>query len=418
MSGPTLARRSGPLLALLVYGGIYVLWRSGRIASYEWVLGAWGIQPYRIPFLDLDAILAARRCAAMGVDVFVANPCDVFGRVHVYSPLWLLGAAPGPAFPGLQVDGCLLDLLFLLSLWLLPQPARWNGFAATLAATLSTMVVYALERANNDLVIFIMIVVSARIVASGGRWHLAGYAGFLAAGLLKFYPLMLGAIAWRERRVVAIGVILAGAAATAAMLVLYHRDFAELVPRLPSGSPNADLFGASNVPRGIDAMLGPTAPRAIGMVSLAFLLALAGLNARRMASAFDTSGLAEPTRLLLTCGLLLLLGCFFAGQSVGYRGVFFLLVLPGLAELDDDTPGPTRTICRGVILAILVLMWEEPCRLAVTAWAKGLPEILETRVIALFWIGRELLWWWLMAAFGGLLWAVMRSSGAPQGRPR
>jgi hypothetical protein len=33
---------------------------------------------------------------------------------------------------------------------------------------------------------------------------------------------------------------------------------------------------------------------------------------------------------LLVIGCAVIVGCFFAGQSIGYRGVFLLMVIPGL----------------------------------------------------------------------------------------
>src|SRR5262245_55720260 len=58
--------------------------------DYYWrSLAFIGIVPFRYPFLDFQAVLAAVDCWQRGIDVYVSNPCDVLGRPFAYSPLWL-----------------------------------------------------------------------------------------------------------------------------------------------------------------------------------------------------------------------------------------------------------------------------------------------------------------------------------------
>jgi hypothetical protein len=52
--------------------------------------------------------------------------------------------------------GWVLDLVFIASLSLLPPPQRLVELLLVLAATLSTMVVFALERANADVILFLL----------------------------------------------------------------------------------------------------------------------------------------------------------------------------------------------------------------------------------------------------------------------
>src|SRR5579864_490329 len=94
LAAPTAHRRAvyrllTPVAALLVFAALAMLWRWGPHPLYFNILKQFGFEPFRFPFLDIHAILAAAQCQRLGIDVYLSNPCDALGRVHVYSPLWL-----------------------------------------------------------------------------------------------------------------------------------------------------------------------------------------------------------------------------------------------------------------------------------------------------------------------------------------
>lgn len=408
-----------PVIAILVYGGVYCLWLTGHTATYSAILTAWGIEPFRFPFLDIDAVRTARECAARGLDVFVTNPCDVLGRVHIYSPLWLAGASsPGPVI-ALKPVGIAVDLAFLLSLALLPRPRQWQGSVAILAATLSTMVVYAVERANNDLVIFVILVISARVLSTRSVWWPLAYAGYLVAGLLKFYPLILAAGALRERTGRAAIILALYAITILAFVWRYHASLKLLFSHFPEGSPFADLFGASNLGRGIGIVLsagdgGNTGPQQLLPTAATIVMGLVALVVALRSYAVlprppDAIPLPEPAREFMTTGILVLVGCFFAGQNVGYRGIYFLMILPGLASLAESGAAvASRRRLWWLIGLIIALMWEEPVRhllfhLALAHAAGG-----DTLIFG-FWILREVLWWVMIGVLAGILCRVATS---------
>jgi hypothetical protein len=110
--------------------------------------------PFRFPFVDVSGSLAAWECARQGIDVILSDPCDVLNRGYTYSPLWMAAAAMPLGVADTTVVGWSLDLVFLLALSFLPPPRRPLELALVLAATLSTMVTFALERANPDILLF------------------------------------------------------------------------------------------------------------------------------------------------------------------------------------------------------------------------------------------------------------------------
>jgi hypothetical protein len=64
-----------------------MLWHWGPRSVYFQILQFIGVEPFRFPFLDIHAILAAAECHRQGVEVYQLNPCDAIGRPHAYSPL-------------------------------------------------------------------------------------------------------------------------------------------------------------------------------------------------------------------------------------------------------------------------------------------------------------------------------------------
>jgi hypothetical protein len=176
-----LPRRFAPALsALAVFLALSWLYRHGHSALYDAVLRNWGIVPFRSPFVDAGGWLAAWECARQGVDVIPLDPCDVLQRGYSSSPLWLaLGLALAVAPLGTTdtaAVGWVLGLSFIVSLALLPAPRGYGEQVLVTAATLSTMVVFALERANPDLLLFILVLAAGFLAES--RWlgiRLIGY---------------------------------------------------------------------------------------------------------------------------------------------------------------------------------------------------------------------------------------------------
>ena len=89
--------------ALLVFFAFSLLYHYGDRGWYFALLEYWGVEPFRFPFLDISGSLAAWECARQGIDVIVADPCDVLQRSYSYSPIWMswsaipLGVADTPA---------------------------------------------------------------------------------------------------------------------------------------------------------------------------------------------------------------------------------------------------------------------------------------------------------------------------------
>jgi hypothetical protein len=139
---------------------------------------------------------------------------------------------------------------------------------------------------------------------------------------------------------------------------------------------------------------------------LSLLVAVAIARTRRTLRFLDPGTLDWEGReaQCLVAGALLLLACFFAGQNVDYRGVYFVLVVPGLVHLHRSSRGTAvRQFGAQMIAAALFLMWEEFFRRALHTLVSSAPSEGLSLPEVYFWIGRELVWWWLVAGLAAIV---------------
>jgi hypothetical protein len=423
-------RLAAVIIPLIVFLGMSYLYAYGDQNVYAQILTAYGIWPFRFPFVDISGWLAVWECAREGVDVIAANPCDVLQRAYSLSPLWIAASAIPLGVRDTAAVGWILDLGFLVSLSLLPSPRCSRELILVLAATLSTMVIFALERANADILLFIMALVAGVLAERPPFMRVLGYFVALVAALLKYYPIMVLVIVFRElvSKFVALSLLIL--VCLAVFWAEYRAEISRGLPNVARGAYNTDLFSAKNLPflfgEAAGSAMGPSswAPLTQRIVAGGLYAILVGISitiCRRLLS-FDElraapASLTQSERLFLVIGSAVIAGCFFAGQSIGYRGVYFLMVMPGLLAISRRPASrDLRTVGLGTAVVIVLLMWGECFRLALYRALEhpGVPEILAGNLKVLFWFFRELAWWWtvsvMLTVLVDFLWAspIMR----------
>jgi len=391
--------------ALAVFLGMSCLYGWGDRELYRQILSAHGIVPFSFPFVDASGSLAAWECARQGIDVILSDPCDVLKRGYTYSPLWMAAAATPLGVADTTAVGWSLDLVFLLSLSLLPPPQRPLELVLALTATLSTMVVFALERANPDIMLFLLALATGFLTQYRLPFRLFGYFLGLAAALVKYYPVMVLLVAFRERIPVFCAVGLATVGSLTVFGIEYHAEIASGLPNIARGPYNTDLFSAQNLPFLLGEVVeNATASPRVGYITAggvyAILVGACIAIWRRLLlfTEFRTglTSLPDLDRVLLVIGSAVIAGCFFAGQSIGYRGVFLLFVLPGLLGIARSPVRKLRALGLGTAVVVVLLMWSECLRLALEGAGTGGAAVL-------LWLLRELCWWWTVSVMLAVL---------------
>jgi hypothetical protein len=402
-------------VVMAFYGGFLWLWAT-HYPQYIAIMSALGVDAWHFPFLDTMGPLSWIECHQRGIDVFVANPCDPLNRLFNYSPLIL----DLPDF-GLRVRdtfaiGLSIALLFLTTLPFVFRPATLHALVLACFACLSPSVLFAVERANFDLLEFVLIAAAGLFALRQGAIRFASYAIFITSGLLKFYPFVLLALSVREQPRTFVAIATLSAAALLAFAGYYWSDLQEVAALQPPFIFWGDTFSARQLPFGIANYFHLSSQ--IGIFITLLMLAVFGYIALRLApllqSVVSEPDWQRPGLYFLAIGCLLIVGNFVAGTNVGYRSIMLLFVMPGLLDLrsGDQSNSPNR-ILTATFWMVLFLLWKDFFRRGVdiifgqfdpnhtNAFPADWPHLS-------FFVFRELAWWWVVAvsmAFIGLyLW--------------
>ena len=114
-------------------------------------------------FADWFPIMSANICKWDGIDVFLENPCDPWGRPHVYGPTWLyipfVDQFKKFYFFYLPIIFNFIFLFVVISFFKFDKKFK-TLLALFYIFSVSTLL--AVERANNDIIIFLIVVLLAR----------------------------------------------------------------------------------------------------------------------------------------------------------------------------------------------------------------------------------------------------------------
>jgi hypothetical protein len=376
--------------AVVLLAGL--LYACGYREQYYALAEIWGAAPFRTPFLDLQGLTSAVECHRLGYDVYVQNPCDVFHRPHNYSPLWLWLAVLPITTALDNALGLALVGLFLVALALLPSGRDWRLITL---ATISSTTMFAMERANIDLLMFVMAILVARL-------RFIGYAVALLASMLKFYPIVLLVAAVRERAVMCFAIWGAALGAIALWFALDGTEILRAIANIGSNPPFDDnVFGAHNLSFGIAALVGLSRSGALALEVL-LLMVMAGV-AIALARRVHIDVLTEAEAVHLLVGAALLISCFAITQNVSYRAIYFLFVLPALT-----------VSWRGAAWVAVLLMWNSGLRLAINRVAVwfGISTAPDGALHFAIWLLRELAWWGMITLLAALLLRLVWESQA------
>ncbi|MBU6418404.1 MAG: hypothetical protein KGQ79_01585 [Proteobacteria bacterium] len=417
MTSPFLARWGVSLVAFGVLLCITVLYFSAH--PLYLALSAISDGAVRhFPFGDLAAILQAGKCWGQGVNVYAPNSCMGGGEFN-YSPLmlhvfWLLHLQPSWSF----LCGLALGGVYCVALGWLPPAGSWRELALRLASAISPASYFAIEQANIDVFLFVMLTGAVWLLSRSLAWRMGGYGLILTGFLLKFYPVAMLPLAMREKR----SHFSAGAAVSLCVgtlfLAYFYHGIVAAIATLPISDPFINTFGAINLSSGLLTLYAGSGhatpqwlaynipwfnvPHAIWvpqpdirLCQDACIVAWAMLTWRRGQIPLAELNSGEP--LFLEASALLISVCFLLASNLSYRAIYLSLAVPGLWRLRK-----TYRPAYGLLAILVFELWEAPIR----DFFQALDHVLHAGPgpALLFWLAREVLWWWLAA---GLLRIVL-----------
>jgi len=157
-------------------------------------------------FADWSVILNANLCQEKGYDTYVNNPCDQWNRKHVYGEILLyipfINNFSNFYFIYLPV---ILNLIFLYTIIDFFKFENKIGYVCLIFIILSAPVILAIERANIDITIFLLL-----ILISKNKNILINYLILILTTISKFYPICMVIIFLFKKRIkkISINIIL------------------------------------------------------------------------------------------------------------------------------------------------------------------------------------------------------------------
>ena len=313
-----------------------------------------GLNHFDLWFSDSYAVLAAVDAHRAGLDTLVSNPLDLLDRPHSYTDWWYALGPLGLTRADNFLVGASWVAAFLLVTWLTLRPTHPGAALGCTLLVLSPPVLLALNRANNDLVIFTLLGLAALLLHPRRPWSwLPALALIALATGLKFYPVVGAAVFLLVRPARR---LTAALALSVPVLALVLRD---VLPDIARGQfplpPGLYCMGAGQLFRDLG-YHGSGVPLFAGL--------LLAIPAWALVRARLTTGLADDSRdfaprALFLLGAATLTACFLAGISYGYRWIFSLWLAPWLlATRRDLTLAPSRRrLATATGSLLLLIVW-------------------------------------------------------------
>ena len=346
--------------ALLVAALVVLVLSSGILYPGVWrVMGVGAMAP---GFADMEALLAAGDAWVAGYDPFRApNVFDSYNRPHIYGPGWLVSGACGFTVAHIAEFSVLTVLVFLGSLAYWYRPNSWRTGLGVLAALLAPSILLGLERANNDLIMVVLISVSAALSARQGLVAVMGVILLLAtAAWLKIYPVVAGValltlpggLRTVVQRIIAWGLL------TTAGFVLYAHDYLRLLRHIPVEKTmfSYDLSYALTI--SIGGIPGLRLWTWVGTL-LAALLFVKILWPHRRAC-WRALPLTGSWAFLTVSSAAIWVGCLLVNPSYPYRAVWVLPLLAWGASPACHRPVVGRGLCWWLLFFLWVwwMQWQ------------------------------------------------------------
>ena len=362
------SRVDGRLLLLLFLSLYFLPILFVVAANNKQLWEAWWIYPVvpkMLPaFADMRVITAGYECFRQGYKVVIENPCDPWNRPMNYPAIWLLPSALGINTSHTVLLGALLGLLFFLCFFLWIGRLNYSKAIVYAAILLSPAVMLAVERGNNDLVIFSLLSVALLIMRfqSASRRVLA-YGAILFAALLKLYPFFALLTVIREKKRIFIVFFLTALS----LFSLYIFSNFEYINLAIKTTQKASFFSygrkvifniaAKSIAPGSSFYPSPTVRNWCSIVSILLVIFLALLAAKKMIARNRQLEIKNQLSLdgfRVSAGIYL--STFALGNNWDYRLIFLIFAIPQILRWIESR-GPLAETSTFALIGIVLTSW-------------------------------------------------------------
>jgi hypothetical protein len=386
-----------------------------QLALVPELSGLLGLNDLSIWFMDTKAILVANDTAAAGRDVFAPMRGDPLNRPHVYSLWWLGFQYLGLGSEHTFLVGMMWGGAFLITAVVLLRPDHWAKVIWGLFALVSPPVLLALNRGNNDLVVFTILGLGIWAGSHRSTWGRMGFIAAVAVATgLKYYPAvaLFGLLlitqhdrhAWKWWIGSGIGVAFV-------LIQAWRSELKGMIPE-PSG---VYVFGARWLNLEEPAWRDfPLWPAALGSIALAGWVSWRGWPDRLC----RTAGELRRDQLGFVVGAILLIGCFWAGSNFAYRLIFLVFTVAWFERCLRSADGWDAGRWFTILMATATggVLWLDGSICMISWLASGYDPGVAARIARVdlaYRIAHELLYWTLVVGLMACLltWARQAIAG-------
>jgi hypothetical protein len=314
---------------------------SFRVYGYNPTWELWGLPTQNTRFLDFSLIPGSAESYRRGLEPSVENPGDPGRRLFNYPAAWRLFFHTGMTHAHTVWIAPLLIAAFFVAAWSFPDRPGLMEAVIMLAVLFSPAPMLLYERANVDLIVF--------VICAGAAMASTRSAG-LAAGLvtlgavLKLFPIAGVSVFWREPRRRCL-VVTGACLALFAVYVALTWDSVQLAWTVTQRSGGLAYGTDILVTRwGIEGRMAHL-PRAFALVLLSFAV-FAGRTGPSLAG-------ASPRNLAaFRMGAAIYVVTFLLGHNFNYRLAFLLLTIPQLAAWIRGATGRGRAAAALLLVVV------------------------------------------------------------------
>ena len=291
-------------------------------------------------FADWKVIVNANLCLEKGFDVFIKNPCDPWGRKHVYGEILLY-------LPFIDVlkkfylfyFPIIMNFLFIyvfISFFNYKKSLKNYTF---FFFVLSAPFLLAVERANNDILIFLII-----FLVSKYRSLLISHILILLGALSKFYPVCFGIIFLFKKEIKKILINLLLLSLFISIFIFFQ--FESLIKifntqtQFSAGNVYAFSFQSLIKTIGyfqlVEDLKWVKTFFIVGFLLIPFLLIVYLFTSKNnhFFREIFTNNIFENRIYIISS--ITLISCYFIIENIFYREIFFLGLIPWLLRYEDQ----------------------------------------------------------------------------------
>ena len=313
--------------------------------------------PEVYPFLDMKGRLAHIQGHRMGLDIYnVPNPLDPLNRINDKPSYTLLLGYLGLNLEHAVPLSILFIVLMVLGTLLFIRPRTWSQMIAAYLAICSPSVLYAVERGNDDLIIFVFLLTVPIFLSRNTLWgNTVAFFLISVVGPAKYYPFaayILFAHPQKTNRQKFFWFTSSIALITVFIVVTY-KEILFLSSRIPQPD-YLNSFGAKLL---FDLLRLKPLSELFILVGIVLSFIFFTFFLRKKIVILPNINKTEEYYFVL--GSAILVFCFFLSSNSDYRLIFCLFLLPALFSWLNNSRINSYLKIFAIALSIIipVIMW-------------------------------------------------------------